>query len=112
MEASMRIAILLIATILTPVAVFANGTGVVKRLAVSRSGHQVLMQLQGSVDPVGCRTRTDYHYYLDLNEDGSKEILAALLAAKASGQTVVVQSTGSCDAPGNGLEVVGYVILE
>jgi hypothetical protein len=67
--------------------------------------------MSGPVDPVSCRTRTDWDYFLDLTAQGSKEILSALLAAKAAGQTVEIQSTLTCDSGGNGLEVIGYVII-
>jgi len=108
----MKSAIGFIVAVLSSAAAYGNGTGTVTALAVGRSGYQVLVQLEGTVDPVGCRTRTDYQYYLDLSTTGAQAILAALLAAKASAQNIVVQSTGSCDTAGNGLEVIGYVVLQ
>ena len=92
-------------------AAHANATGTVSKLAVARSGYQVFVKISGTVEPVGCRTRTDWDYFIDLNVAGSKEILAALIAAKAAGQTVEIQSTTTCDTAGNGLEVVGYIIV-
>jgi|SRR6185503_12953533 len=92
-------------------AVQANGTGTISKLAVSRSGYQVFVKLTVPVQQVSCRTRTDFDYYLDLTAQGSREILSALLAAKGAEQVVEVQSTGSCDAAGNFLEVIGYVII-
>jgi len=91
--------------------VLASGNGVISKLVVGRLGYQVFVKINGTVDQVACRTRTDWDYYLDLTNAGAKEILSALLAAKASKQNVWIQSTGACDSTGQGLEILSYVIL-
>jgi hypothetical protein len=91
--------------------VTANGIGTVTALLVGRLGNQVFVKISGSVDSVRCRTRTDWHYFLDLTSPGAKEIYSALLTAKATNQNVTIQSTGTCDSTGQNLEQVAYVIL-
>lgn len=90
----------------------AHGFGKVQKLLVGRLGNQVLVKINGSVDPVSCRSRTEWHYFLTLGEAGSKEIYAALLTAKTTKQNVRVVSRGKCDSTGQGLELISYVILE
>ena len=50
----------------------AQGEGTIEKLLIGRLGHQVLVKISGEVGSIGCRTRTDWHYFLDLNEPASK----------------------------------------
>jgi hypothetical protein len=99
-------------TFLFTASAFANGDGYVRSLLVGRGGNQVFVSLNGAVGGVSCRTRTDWHYFLDLNQDGADEIYSALLAAKLSQQPVYIQSQQKCDSTGQNLELLSYVILK
>ncbi len=102
---------ILICLLLMPSFVLAHGIGTISSLLVGRLGYQVMVNISGSVDPVECRTRTDWQYYLDLTTPGAKEMLATLLTAKSTGQKIYVVSTGTCDSTGQGAEVISYLML-
>ena len=90
---------------------FAVGDGVIKELLVGRLGYQVFVKLEGNIGSISCRSRNDFHYYLNLNTPGSREILSTLLTARATGQNITVVTSDRCDDEGQGLEVLHYVKL-
>ena len=90
----------------------ADALGKVDQLLVGRQGNQVFVQVDGSVDSINCRTRNDWHYFLELDTLGGKEIYSALLGAKISGQEIKILSSGNCDDTGQGLELINYIVLQ
>jgi len=88
-----------------------TGQGTVGQVLVGRLGHQVIVQLVGSVSGFPCGTPhpNGYNYMFNTQNPGGKDMLATVLAAKASGATLYFVGTGACSEESN-IEDTSYII--
>jgi len=104
---------LVIGLLMCSQAVAGYGIGTVGQVMVGRLGTQVYVEIRGTF-PGGfaCTVRTDgLRYAFLLSNSGGKEMLATILAAKATGGTLQVVGAGTCSQD-PGLEDVSYVTAQ
>lgn len=89
-----------------------NGQGTIGQLVVGRMGNQVFVQLLNpSYNQFPCGSPSvGFTYAFLLSNPGGKEMLATVLAAKASGTTVLLVGAGGCTIDST-MEDVAYVWL-
>jgi hypothetical protein len=89
-----------------------TGQGSIGILLVGRLGYQVYVQLaNASFANFGCGTpnTTSWQFAFSTQNPGGREMLATVLAAKASGAQLYIVGTGGCTQDPS-LEDVSYVI--
>ena len=98
---------------LFPVTSFAiNNTGVISTLIIGRGQNEVMFGFSNA-SPNSCvnhHPQLQYGFRLD-NRPDAKAMLAALIAAKVSGQTIGLVGSNNCnlDGPDYDVEEVGYI---
>jgi len=89
-----------------------NGQGSVGSILVGRLGYQVFVQVKNpTFTGFACGTPnpTNWHFAFSTQNPGGKDMLATVLAAKASGTKLVFVGSGTCTQDAN-LEDVSYII--
>ena len=89
-----------------------TGQGKVGTYLVGRLGYQVYVQILNPVFqsfPCGTPNLNNWQYAFSTQAPGGKDMLATLLAAKATGQTLIFVGTGTCTQDA-AMEDVSYII--
>jgi hypothetical protein len=95
-----------------PVAGAGTGQGKVGSFLVGRLGYQVFVQVLSPVfTNFACGTPNpgNWHFAFSTQNPGGKDMLATVLAAKATGATLVFVGSGTCTQD-SALEDVSYII--
>jgi|SRR4051812_31301952 hypothetical protein len=109
-----RLAVLMVLlSVVFTTSVFAgNGTGAVGQMVIGRMGEQVYVELVNpTLNSFPCATQHfRFQYAFLTSKPGGKEMLSALLAAKATGQPVLIVGSATCTIDPQ-MEDVSYVWL-
>lgn len=89
-----------------------NLQGQIGNMVVGRNGNQVFVQLQAQTSAeFPCASHhPNFQYAFLTTNSGGKDMLATLLAAKMSGQAVLIVGSGVCNVDSQ-MEDVAYVWL-
>lgn len=87
-----------------------TGSGTIGQMIVGRMGNQVYVQLLNpSIINFPCASpHSIFHFAFLITNSGGKEMLATLLAARASGQSIYLVGAGTCNVDPQ-TEDVSYV---